>query len=87
MKPSHIIVRAQIIIADAYTRLLTHAKTQLGINQPEHPIEPQKPAYQVLLGDRVVYQASREDEAVWYRHVAQLNNPSLELEVVEVEPC
>lgn len=87
MKPSHLLARVQIIISDAYASLISHAKEQLGINQPEHPIEPQKPVYQVLLGDQVMYQASREDEAVWYRHVAQLNNPSLELEVVEVEPC
>ena len=87
MKPSHIINRVTIVLGSLYTRLLIHAKNQFGIEREANSIEPQKPVYQVLLGGQVVYEADRRDEAVWYRHVARLNNPSLKLEVIEVEPC
>lgn len=94
MKPSHIIARVQIIIADAYARLLTHAKEQIGINQPEHPIELGLPVlsnavWRVFRDGELVREFDQVEAATAYIRVQKIwvVDSDTRFEIKKVESC
>lgn len=93
MKLSHLLVRAQIAIADLYTKLLTHAKEQLQITEPVTP-ELGLPVlstakWQVYCNGKAIQEFDRMESATAYIRVQKIwvSDSDTRFEIKKVEQC